>query len=270
MHITEKGMARTDPGLCRRAFLLAATLGVAARPRPADAGESNPPDIGIYCDSPLAHAMREAGTRFADAAGGAPVAVLVAPAAVILGQLHENPGEDILVLPHAQMDQAALGGWVDSASRSDLWRNRLVLAARAGTLQAGHNDMKLSQLLQTGVVAATDPTPASALDGMAVLDALGLTQTLAGRIAGVANEGDAAYMVKTGAARFGLMYMTDVRADPDLEVASVLDPALAPPGIFAAALNSRKTSVNCPAFLRYLASKQGQAVLHEAGLEAMA
>jgi molybdate transport system substrate-binding protein len=78
---------------------------------------------------------------------------------------------------------------------------------------------------------------------------------------------NAAFLVKTGAAKFGLMYATDVAANPELAVAAVLDPAIAKPVMFAAALNVKPRSPKARACIDFLRSADTSQLLTQHGLE---
>ncbi len=256
------------PPLGRRALLGGLALPLLGLPllwSVRAAADEAPADIGIYCDPALTPAIREAADRFAERENGVPVSVLTAPARLILGQLAENPGEDILVLPSAAMDVADSKGLVLGASRMNAWRNRLVLATRAGTTPQGAPN--LADLLATGRIAVTDRTPAAMIDGMALLAALGVDKLVAGRVDGVPTTEEAADMAATGEVRWALVYMTDVKADDRLEVAAVLDTAAAPVTVFSAALNGHHKEGHGSVFLAYLASEAGKRVMQRFGLE---
>ncbi len=114
-------------------------------------------------------------------------------------------------------------------------------------------------------IALTDDTVASGLDGRAVLDANGLTQVVGNRVMGAANTADVAFLITTGAADIGLVYLTDVKADPRLKVLATLtaDPALTN---YAGAVNVKAVSPNAQALLNVMRSTDGNTTLRNAGL----
>lgn len=258
------------PAMKRRLLLatpcIAAAGLIADRARANEVPQSGPSDIGVYCEPTLALAIRAAGLLFAATASGGPVAVLTAPASLLLAQIGQNPADDLLIVPRSSMDEAARRGFIDPATRIDHWRNRLVMAVSKNDA-ASAGAIPPAQLFATGRLAATDATPASTLDGMAVLGRLGLAEKFAGRLQGAANTADVAFMVRSGAVRFGLVLMTDVRADPDLAVAWAPDATLAPPVVYAAALNARKHSRNARPFLGFLQTPSAAEQLRQLGLE---
>ncbi len=105
----------------------------------------------------------------------------------------------------------------------------------------------------------TDATVESAgLDGRAVLRAAGIA---AGAVQGAANTGDVAFLVTTGAADAGLVYLTDVKADARLKVVAPL-PGVGQP--YSVAVNAHAVSPNALAFLTLL--RGAGAVLQAGGL----
>jgi molybdate transport system substrate-binding protein len=213
-------------------------------------------EVGVYAEPTLAPALRAAGRLFTSR-HGAGVAVLTAPAALLLEQIQHNAAHDVLIVPAAYMDQAVARGYVRARSRRDAWRDELVIAMAAGA--SGGQDAHA--LLARGTIAVTDPTIASTLDGRAVLDGLGLGATA--RVQGVGSTADAAFMVARGTVLLGLVYLTDVRADPSLSVAAKL---AAPPVTFAMGMNPAPPSRNAQAFMDFLATDAATAELRHWGL----
>jgi len=244
--------------LLRRRALLSGGVAVLAVTAARAGGWAT--DVGVYAEPTLAPAVRAAARLFT-ARHGAGVAVLTAPAPLLLEQIRHNAAHDVLIIPASLMDEAVKRNYVRPQTRRDAWRDKLVIAGAAGSAQASSGN--LNALLRRGPIAITDATVASTLDGHAVLDALGLTGSA--HIQGVANTADAAFMVASGALPLALVYLTDVRANRTLEIAANLDTA--PPVTFASALNPDPPSRNAQAFLDFLATEPAVAQLRLAGLE---
>lgn len=224
-----------------------------------------PPGVTVFCDPTLGPAMRSLG-RISWAQAGAPVSVLSAPAMSMLAQLQRHTRNDVLFTLTGAMDQAVQLRLVRPETRVDGFANRLVLACLAGNGVAPKDETSLPGMLAGARIAVTDNTAASGLDGRAVLDANGLTQAAGNRVIGAANTADVAFLVTTGAADIGLVYMTDVRADERLAVLATLDadPALTN---YAAAVNAKAVSPNAQAVLNVMRSPAGSASLRATGLE---
>ncbi len=195
----------------------------------------------------------------------APVSALSAPALSMLAQLQRHTRSDVLFTLSKAMDLAVQYRLVRPETRIDGFVNPLVLAGLANHSAAANGKDGLPGRLAGMRLAVTDDTAASGLDGRAVLQANGLTQA-AGRAAGAANTADVSYLVTTGAADAGLVYLTDVQADRRLMVLAPLeaDPVLT---TYAVAVNAKAVSPNAQTFLEVMRSGAGMAALRAAGLQ---
>jgi molybdate transport system substrate-binding protein len=222
-----------------------------------------PPGVTLFCDPTLRPALRQLDV-ISRRTAGAPVAVLSAPAASMLAQITRHTRNDVLFTLSAAMDQAVELKLVKPETRLDGFSNALVLAGLGDRVSKPANPAGMQAMLGQAVIALTDDTVASGLDGRAVLAANGLIQP-AGKILGAANTGDVAFLVTTGVADLGLMYLTDVRADPRLSVIWTLqaDPVLTN---YAAAVNAASVSPNAQAFLNLLRGSDAGGSLRNAGL----
>jgi molybdate transport system substrate-binding protein len=213
------------------------------------------PDVIVYGDPTLTHALRDVGARFT-AQTSVPVHVFAAPPTLILAQLRHSVWNDVVVTLAPWMDQAEQAGVIEPGTRTGAWRTTLVLARAAGVTPA--NDP------EHDTIAITDPTPAATIDGPAVLAALGLHPA---HVQGVANTAEVGFLLDTGAAAQGLLHLTDVRADPKLSVAGPVADTAYPPIVYAAAISTLTHSPNAHAFLDYLRSPAATEVLRADGLE---
>ena len=209
------------------------------------------PDVIVYGDPTLGHALRDVGARFT-AQTGVPVHVFSAPPTLILAQLRHSVWNDVVVTLAPWMDQAEQAGVIVPGTRTGAWRTTLVLAQAADVTPA--ND----------TMAITDPTPAATIDGPAVLAALGLHPA---HVQGVANTAEVGFLLDTGVAAQGLVHLTDVRADPKLSVAGPVSASAYPPIVYAAAITTLRHSPNAHAFLDYLHAPAATEVLRADGLE---
>jgi len=204
----------------------------------------------VFCDPTLRPAFAAL-----DGVGGVQVAALSAPAPLMLAQIMRHTRDDVLFTLSTAMDQAVAAKLVRGETRVDGFCNTLVLA---GLISAPASRVGLG----AARVAVTDATVASGLDGRAVLAAN--FSAPPPNVMGAANTGDVAFLVTTGAADLGLMYMTDVKADSRLAVVATLkaDPKLTN---YSGAVNAKAVSPNAPAFLQSLRGTSAPA-LRAAGL----
>lgn len=224
-----------------------------------------PPGVTVFCDPTLGPAMRSLD-RISRAQAGAPVSALSAPATLMLAQLQRHTRNDVLFTLSGAMDLAVQLRLVRPETRIDGLANQLVLAGLASKGVAAKDRAGPGAMLAGARIAVTDNTVASGLDGRAVLDYNGLAQAAGNRVIGAANTADVAFLLTTGVADIGLIYLTDVRADERLVVLAPLtaDPALTN---YAAAVNAKAVSPNAQAVLDVMRSTEGSAALRAAGLE---
>ena len=199
----------------------------------------------LFCDPALAPALRGLDGPSRKSIG-APVAVLCAPAPLMLAQIERHARNDVLFTLSTAMDEAVRRRLVKPETRIDGWQNPLVLAVRKGSAPVGA--AALGGWLAGRKVAVTDATVLAGLDGRAVLAANNLQP---GGSIGVADTGDAAFLVTTGAADAGLLYLSDVRSNPKLAVLAplVADPALTS---LSGAVNAKAISPKAADFLIFM------------------
>ena len=208
-------------------------------------------DLALNCDTTLAPALRKVAAAY-KARSGVRVFVFPTGPGLILPQLVRDIQNDIVVTQTTILEQAAQAGVIASAVRAQ-WRNPLVIAGLHGTATID------------GTFAATDPSPASNIDGPALLARLGIKPT---RILGAVDTDEVAFLLTTGAAQAGLLHMTDVRADERLAVIRPVPPEVQPPLLYAASVTRLARRPNPEGFVAFLATKEATDMLAAAGLEA--
>jgi ABC-type molybdate transport system substrate-binding protein len=226
----------------RRALFAAAPVAAMAMVTVAAAETT---DLALTCDAAAAPAVRKAAAAFTERSG---VRVRVHPTspALIVPQLSREIQNDILFSQIAILDAAQQAGLAEPGGRTAVWRNRLVVAA------GGTGD----------VFAIPDATPASGINGAAVLRGMGLAPA---KVQGMVNTGAVAWALANGQAGQGLLHSTEAAG---LRVTATVPDSAWPPVLYAATVTRLSGRPNPGAFLVFLASPDGQAVLHAAGLEA--
>lgn len=231
-----------------RAGPAAAVLAAAPRARAAvDIGE-----LVLSCDTTLGPPMRAAATVYANLTGTRINVFPIGPG-LILPQLERSVQNDIVVTEPAILNAAAQAGVVAVGAVQGAWRNHLVIAARRGAPAAADKP-----------IAVSDPSPASDMDGEAILARLGLlpTPTL-----GVIDTDTVAALVLDGTARAGLLHTTDLHAHPELEVIRDVPDAIQPPIAYAVAITRLARRSDPASFVTFLLSSQAMTLLAALGLE---
>jgi molybdate transport system substrate-binding protein len=236
-----------------RRRLLSATPAVlvAAVISPAASFGATTTDLAVTCDTAAAPAVIAAGVAYR-ARSGVRVRVFPTAPGLVLPQIEREIQNDIIITRIATIDQAGQKGLLAAGGRAGPWRNRLVTAA--AKQPAGPE----------GSFAVPDPSPASDIDGAAILQRLGVSPA---KVVGVLDTGAVAWTLTNGGARQGLLHQTEVAADERLRaVAPVPDDAW-PPIVYAAVVTTLARRGDPAAFIAFLAGPEGLAVLRSAGLE---
>ncbi len=209
-------------------------------------------DLALTCDTTLAPVLRRIGSVYT-ARTSARVFVFPTGPGLILPQLERNIQNDILVTQTPVIEQATQQGLIADLAAPN-WRNSLVIAGRVG---GSALDLTL---------AATDPTPATDIDGPAVLSRLGLKPR---RVLGAVDCDEVAFLIANGSAQAGLLHMTDVRVH-GLEVIQPVPAEVRTPVVYRACVTRLAGRPNPEGFLKFLATQAAMRVLAEGGLEVQA
>jgi molybdate transport system substrate-binding protein len=221
----------------------------------ATAGEARAAttDLVVNCDTVLAPAIAAAARAFRNSSG-VRIDIFPTPPGLILPQLARTVQNDIVMTSPARLEQASQQGLTGGGQHSSIWRNRLMLAAQNGAAAA-----------EKGAIAVPDPTPGSDIDGPEVVARLGLRTA---SVRGVIDSSEAAWLLGNGAVAMALLPMTELRADSRLAVLRPVPQDVAPPLLCAAAVTTLARRPNPEAFVAFLNSPAGRAVLQASGLEA--
>lgn len=208
-------------------------------------------DLSLSCDTTLAPALRKVAAAY-NARASVRVFVFAIGPGLILPQLERNTQNDIVITQIPILEQAAQAKIITAVPASPRWRNPLVIAGLSGASSIG------------GVFAASDPTPASDIDGPALLAKLELKPT---RALGAVDTDEVARLLLSGAAQAGILHMTDVRAHPRLAVIRPVPSDVAPPFVYAASVTRLSSRPNPQGFIAFLATPEAKTLLTAAGLE---
>jgi molybdate transport system substrate-binding protein len=211
-------------------------------------------DLVVACDTTLGRSLRAVGRAFR-ARAGVTVHIFPTPPGLILPQLKREVQNDIVVTETHRLSSAADSRIIAAIPSGNHWRNRLVLAGRKDARSASMEGL---------TIAATDPTPACALDGPAVLSTAGLHPRA---IIGAIDTDEVLDLITSGAAAVGLLHATDLAADNRLEVVAPIPDSTYAPIIYAAAVTRLARRPDPDAFVRFLASEDAAAILRAHRLE---
>jgi molybdate transport system substrate-binding protein len=213
--------------------------------------DSTTTDLAVTCDDAAAPAVHAAGKAYR-ARTGVRIRVFPTPPGLLLPQLERQIQNDIIVTAIGTIEQAEKQNLIQPGGRAGPWRNRLVTASARQA--AGPN----------GSFVVPDPSPGSDIDGPAILQRLGPPPTT---VLGVIDTDAVAWTLNNGGARQGLLHQTEVVADDRLRAVSAVPDAAWPPILYAATVTKLARRGDPAAFVAFLGSAEGIAVLRGAGLE---
>jgi molybdate transport system substrate-binding protein len=225
--------------------------------------------VTVYAAASLKEALDELARRF-EAQGVGRVVVSYAGSAMLARQIEKGAPADLFISADlAWMDYLAARRLIRAESRGNLLSNRLVLVAPAGskTTLVVAPKFPLAAALGNGRLALADPdhVPAGKY-GRAALDALGVWNDVAARLARAENVRAALALVARGEAPLGIVYRTDARAEPRVRIVAEFPETLHPPIIYPVALvTGTKSQAAAEGFLHYLRSPGARRVWERHG-----
>jgi molybdate transport system substrate-binding protein len=240
---------------------------------PALAGYPAAPDVVVFCEPTLRHAVADVGELWRQQTGVA-VRVFTSPTWALLEQVAHRVRDDVLIGESNAASAAAVRReLIEPRSLQPLGANRLVVAALAANIEKTSAAPpfatgRLSSLAGQATIAIVDPWAATAgADSEKALQSLGLWQAVHSKSIGVDDTADASFLVAEGRVPLAIVYATDVAADPDFAVADRLPAASYPPIVYWVAVTERALSPNAAKFVAFLHDPQARQRLRSAGLE---
>jgi molybdate transport system substrate-binding protein len=250
-------------------------LSVAAAVTPAHAAYPVAPDVVVFCEPTLQHAVADLAVLWRKETH-VPVRIFTSPTPAMLEQIAHHARDDVVI---GEGDKAAAAAARQNLVKPDtverLWRNHLVVAAlRAGIEKASLGwppaADNLAALAGKAPIAIVDPWAASAgADSQKALQALGLWQAVNGKLIGVIGTADAAYLLAQGKVRLAILYATDVAAKPAFAVTDRLPAASYRPIVYWAAQTADALSPNSAKFVAFLRQAQAQQRARADGLKVL-
>lgn len=227
----------------------------------------------MFAAASLKEALDEA-TRRHVSAGGAKVAVAYAASSALARQIENGAPADLFISADLHwMDYLDARKLLVSATRANLLTNRIVLISPVSntgnvTLKPG---VPLASLLGQGRLSMADPdsVPAGKY-AKAALQALGVWDGVAARVARAENVRAALLLVSRGEVPFGIVYATDAAADRNVRIAGTFAADLHPPIVYPAAVLARSRHPKAGKLLAFLRSAAARAVWEQYGFSTSA
>jgi molybdate transport system substrate-binding protein len=242
---------------------------------PAFAGYPAAPDVVVFCEPTLRHAVDDVGALWRRRTG-VWVRVFTSPTPLLLQQVAYRARDDVLIgESDAEAAAATRRQLIKPETLQRLWRNQLVVAALAATVEKASADSpsatgKLASAAGKAPIAIVDPWAATAgADSEKALQSLGLWQAVRAKSVGVVGTADASFLLAQGTVQLAVVYATDVAANPGFAAADRLPAASYPPIVYWVAVTERALSPNAAKFAAFLRDPQARQQLRSDGLEVL-
>jgi molybdate transport system substrate-binding protein len=249
---------------------LAATIAVAAIPRPAPAQERS---IVIFAAASMKNALDDVDDGFTKKTDIKVVASYAASSA-LMKQIEQGAPADVFLSADVNwMDYGAKRNLIETNTRVDLLGNRLVLIAPR---DSKIGDVKivpgfdLAGLAGTGRIATGDVRAVPAgLYARAALEKLGVWTSVESKMAMAENVRAALVLVARGEAPLGIIYETDARIDPGVKIVGVFPEDTHPPVVYPVAL-TKDAKPDAAQYLAFLGTPEATAVFQHYGFDVLA
>ena len=212
--------------------------------------------------------LQELAPQFEKATGNQ-LAISFSVAAELKKRIDGGESFDLAILTPPLMDDLIKQGTVVSASRTSLARTGMAIAVRRG---AAKPDLQDLETLKRSLTAA--PSIAFAREGAgglfftALVERLGLGQTLAPKFKTFTTGDDVREAVARGDAALGVMPLSEILPAPALEVAGLFPSAVQDYAVMVAGISQRTPrSAAARVLIEFLMSPAASAVVTKKGME---
>lgn len=224
--------------------------------------------LTVFAAASLQESLTAAGAAWT-VKSGTPVRFSFGASSALARQIDQGAPADLFLSADEEwMDWLAGKGGIAPASRRRLLSNRLVLIApeRAKVALTIAPGFPLARALGAGRLALADPAAVPAGKyAKAALIALGVWDSVDGRLLPAENVRTTLAYVARGEAPFGIVYATDARAEPKVKVVGVFPASSHPPIVYPGAVTSASRNSAAAAFLGFLQGQQAAAIFRRYG-----
>jgi len=226
------------------------------------------PGVTVFAAASVKDALDALGQRF-EAQGGGKMIASYAASPTLARQIEKGAPADIFISADLDwMDYVEKRNLIRAGLRVNLLSNRLVLIAPSDSKSALTiaPNFPLASALGDGRLAMADPdsVPAGKY-GKAALEALGVWNATAPKVARAENVRAALLLVARGEAPFGIVYSTDAAAEPKVRTVGTFAANLHPPIVYPVAIIADSKSSATEPLLRFLRSGEARAIWQKFG-----
>jgi molybdate transport system substrate-binding protein len=263
-----RGLILLLPGLqtIGMAFPLSVT---AADGAPAAAPDSTKPPL-VFAAASMKTALDAVAAAW-KADTGKSVSIAYASSAALAKQIERGAPADIFISADLKwMDYLEKAKLIQVRTRRNLFGNKLVLIelsdadakleiSKGFDLAGAAGDGKIA-------VCMIDSCPAG-IYAKEALESLGVFAGVEPKLAQADNVRSALNLVSRGEAKFGIVYATDARADPNVKVVGAFPASSHSPIVYPVALVAASPNPDAASFLAYLTSQAATKIFLEQGFE---
>jgi molybdate transport system substrate-binding protein len=204
---------------------------------------------------------------------GKTVSIAYASSAALAKQIEQCAPADIFISADLQwMDYLEKAKLIQAGTRRNLFGNKLVLIeprdadvkleiAKGFDLAGAAGDGKIA-------VCAIDSCPGG-IYAKEALESLGVFAGVEPKLAQADNVRNALTLVSRGEAKFGIVYATDAKADPNVKLVGTFPASSHSPIVYPVALIAASSNPDAGYFLAYLTSQAATKIFLQQGFEVL-
>lgn len=222
--------------------------------------------VTVFAAASLKNALDEVGAQYAKTGGDARFSY--AASSAIARQIEQGAPADIYVSADSDwMNYLADRKLIVASSRKDLLTNNLALIAPADSKVAVKigKGMPLAKALGDGRLAVAGPDVPAGKYAKASLSALGVWDSVSGKLAQAENVRMALQYVARGESPLGIVYDTDAKVEPKVRIVGLFPAGTHPKIVYPVALVAASKNPDAAKFLAYLSGPQAAAVFRKYG-----
>jgi molybdate transport system substrate-binding protein len=225
-------------------------------------------DLVVFAAASLKEALDEANAAYMRQSGDN-VKTSFGASSALARQIESGAPAQIFISADLDwMDYLEKRNLIQPGTRKNLLGNRLVIAAPADAdikldIKPGFD---LAGALKGGHLAMADPSSVPAGKyGKAALEKLGAWGSVESAVARTENVRGALLLVSRHEAPLGIVYATDVAADPGVKIAGVFPPETHPPIVYPTALTADSRDPAASRLLDFLTSPAARPIFEKHG-----
>jgi len=228
--------------------------------------------VTVFAAASLKNALDEINAAWTEAEGKS-ATISYAASSALAKQIEEGAPADLFISADLDwMSYLSERSLIRAGSELRLLGNRIVLVAPADAAI----DLDIAQgfdlagALGDGrlAMANVDAVPAGRY-GKAALEALGVWESVADKVAQAENVRAALMLVSLGEAPLGIVYQTDAAAEAGVKVVGVFPEDTHAPIVYPAAITAESQNADAEAFLTFLQTARAKELFEKQGFEVL-